>query len=163
MKRCRACGRSLKGARSQSYCPGGWKYNSPVEGSCVDLWGRNHMWQLASLEAHILAGSRTEATHRLYREGECAHAGLYGISCTRPRARDERWNGNNHTREVNHIEPRNGMGYGSGCFNHQANLEVLCRAHHGRVSGLQTQARNRVDEQRRVRVDVVVGRRMDLG
>ena len=32
--------------------------------------------------------------------------------------------------EVNHIEPRNGAGYGPGCHHHQANLETLCHACH---------------------------------
>ena len=32
--------------------------------------------------------------------------------------------------EVNHIVPRNGAGYGFGCWNHLENLETLCRSHH---------------------------------
>lgn len=32
--------------------------------------------------------------------------------------------------EVNHIDPRVGRGYGWGCWNHSANLETLCHAHH---------------------------------
>lgn len=32
--------------------------------------------------------------------------------------------------EVNHIVPRMGAGYGIGCWNHQENLEVLCRGCH---------------------------------
>lgn len=32
--------------------------------------------------------------------------------------------------EVNHIVPRLGKGYGFGCWNHQSNLEVLCRRCH---------------------------------
>lgn len=32
--------------------------------------------------------------------------------------------------EVNHIVPRNGGGYGFGCWNHQSNLELLCRRCH---------------------------------
>ena len=32
--------------------------------------------------------------------------------------------------EVNHIVPRNGAGYGFGCWNHLENLETLCLLHH---------------------------------
>ncbi len=32
--------------------------------------------------------------------------------------------------EVNHIDPRRGKGYGTGCWNHQDNLETLCSVHH---------------------------------
>ena len=32
--------------------------------------------------------------------------------------------------EVNHIVPRRGAGYGSGCHHHLANLETLCHRHH---------------------------------
>lgn len=32
--------------------------------------------------------------------------------------------------EVNHIEPRNGGGYGRGCAHHQDNLEALCAPCH---------------------------------
>ena len=31
---------------------------------------------------------------------------------------------------MNHIEPRNGEGYGIGCWNHQENLETLCHGCH---------------------------------
>ncbi|MCH8005431.1 MAG: hypothetical protein IH888_04265 [Planctomycetes bacterium] len=128
----------------------------PVEGSCVDLWGKHHIWLLASRHAHRLAGgySLSPVYHRLYPEGECAHAGLHDIVCTMPDGPVQ------HTREVNHIEPRNGMGYGSGCFNHQSNLEVLCRAHHGRVSGIQARGRTLEHEIRAMERDVAAGRRM---
>ncbi len=32
--------------------------------------------------------------------------------------------------EVNHIDPRNGAGYGNGCHNHQDGLETLCHSCH---------------------------------
>ena len=42
-----------------------------------------------------------------------------------------------HTPEVNHINPRNGQGYGNGCHNHQENLEVLCHNCHVETTRLQ--------------------------
>lgn len=39
--------------------------------------------------------------------------------------------------EVNHIEPRNGQGYGNGCHHHQDNLETLCKVHHREVTNEQ--------------------------
>ena len=44
--------------------------------------------------------------------------------------------------EVNHIGPRYGDGYGTGCWNHQENLEVLCQRCHVIVTKLQRKARN---------------------
>lgn len=38
---------------------------------------------------------------------------------------------------VNHIVPRNGQGYGLGCWHHQDGLEPLCRPHHLEVTRLQ--------------------------
>lgn len=35
-----------------------------------------------------------------------------------------------HQLEVNHIEPRNGQGYGKGCHHHLDNLETLCHNCH---------------------------------
>ena len=43
--------------------------------------------------------------------------------------------------EVNHITPRNGKGYGNGCWNHQDNLEVLCHDCHVKVTMWQGRAR----------------------
>lgn len=36
--------------------------------------------------------------------------------------------------EVNHIAPRNGGGYGTGCHNHLSNLETLCHLCHVQVT-----------------------------
>lgn len=43
--------------------------------------------------------------------------------------------------EVNHIIPRNGLGYGNGCHHHQDNLETLCRQCHTTVTISQRRAR----------------------
>ena len=39
--------------------------------------------------------------------------------------------------EVNHIVPRNGGGYGPGCWHHQENLEPLCHQGHLEVTAEQ--------------------------
>lgn len=43
--------------------------------------------------------------------------------------------------EVNHITPRRGRGYGTGCHNHLDNLETLCHDCHVRVTKRQRRAR----------------------
>jgi 5-methylcytosine-specific restriction endonuclease McrA len=43
--------------------------------------------------------------------------------------------------EVNHIDPRNGAGYGTGCWNHLDNLETLCHACHVKVTNQQARER----------------------
>lgn len=53
-----------------------------------------------------------------------------------------------HLLEVNHIEPRRGEGYTTGCHNHPDNLQTLCRACHGKVTGAQRRARARGDDDR---------------
>lgn len=45
--------------------------------------------------------------------------------------------------EVNHIVPRQGAGYGTGCWNHLANLETLCHKDHVKVTRRQRIARAR--------------------
>lgn len=44
--------------------------------------------------------------------------------------------------EVNHVEPRDGLGYGPGCHHHQDNLETLCHACHVAVTTLQRAIRS---------------------
>lgn len=65
--------------------------------------------------------------------------------------RDRRYAGRGLTRhplEVNHIDPRRGEGYTTGCHNHPANLETLCVPCHGKVTGAQRRARARGHDDR---------------
>lgn len=93
---------------------------------CRRQWERNHIWRHA----------RTFARRR---------AKYY---CTRPDCTAER-----RDVEINHIDPRNGGGYGPGCHHHQdpsinpatgnlrGGLESLCRAHHQAITSAQATAR----------------------
>lgn len=49
--------------------------------------------------------------------------------------------GSSQSLEVNHIDPRVGRGYGSGCWNHLENLETLCHDCHVTVTNAQRAAR----------------------
>jgi len=46
--------------------------------------------------------------------------------------------------EVNHIVPRNGAGYGSGCWHHLDGLETLCHSCHVAVTNEQARERKLV-------------------
>lgn len=85
---------------------------------CKDLcrrsWERNHVWRRARIYA------RKRAAYR----------------CSRPECEAERGD-----IEINHIDPRNGEGYGPGCGHHQSNLEGLCQKHHRELSNAQATAR----------------------
>lgn len=93
---------------------------------CRRLWERNHIWRRARIYA------RRRANYRCTRPG-----------CTAPRG----------DIEINHIEARNGGGYGPGCHHHQdphldpasgtltGGLEGLCHAHHVEVTNSQAAAR----------------------
>ena len=73
---------------------------------CALLYARNHSWGFARFEA--LRRDNWTCQHCGWTEGPSHDQGL----------------------EVNHIEARNGMGYGVGCHHHQANLETLCHDCH---------------------------------
>lgn len=78
-------------------------------------WKRNHMW-----------GAAKAAVKK--RDRAC-------VRCHLPRGGDNP--------EVNHIVPREGSGYGTGCWNHQDNLELLCHDCHVGVTAEQARARAR--------------------
>ena len=88
---------------------------------CAREWQRNHIWRFAR------SAAKRRAKYRCQRLG-----------CTAER-RDC---------EVNHINPRNGAGYGPGCHHHLnpdrhgiGGLEVLCHAHHAEVTAAQAKER----------------------
>lgn len=88
---------------------------------CGREWQRNHIWRFAR------SAAKRRAKYRCQRLG-----------CTAER-RDC---------EVNHINPRNGAGYGPGCHHHLnpdhhgvGGLEVLCHAHHAEVTAAQAKER----------------------
>ena len=88
---------------------------------CGREWQRNHIWRFAR------SAAKRRAKYR----------------CQRPGCSAER-----RDCEVNHINPRNGAGYGPGCHHHLnpgsdgvGGLEVLCHAHHAEVTAAQASAR----------------------
>ena len=97
---------------------------------CALLYARNHSWGFARFAA-------------LKRDNHtCQRCGIKVIdSHTYP---DKSvW------AEVNHIDPRCGMGYGPGCHNHQENLETLCHPCHLKTTKKQNSAR-RLAQRRRL-------------
>lgn len=80
---------------------------------CSVKWLQQHRWSWARREA------KKRDRHRCTREG-CQET--------------ERL-------EVNHITPRLGQGYGTGCWNHLGGLETLCHRHHLEVTAQQRRER----------------------
>ena len=70
---------------------------------CRDLYFGNHQWD----DARLIA---------------LARSGGYCVMC-----------GGKAMMEVDHITPRNGMGYGLGCHHHQDNLQPLCHDCHVKI------------------------------
>ena len=85
--------------------------------ACSDRWWGNHAWGFARPFAIKRAGGYHEAT--------CDQCG-----------KRVGWSA-----EVNHVEPRNGAGYGAGCHHHQTNLQVLCHGCHVAETTRQTRER----------------------
>lgn len=93
---------------------------------CRRLWERNHIWRRARIFARKRAGYRCTV-----------------VACTAERG----------DIEINHIDPRNGQGYGPGCHHHQdptpdvvtgeprGGLEGLCHEHHRLITTAQAGAR----------------------
>lgn len=94
--------------------------------ACARAWERNHVWR------HARAWAKRRAKYH----------------CIVPGCEAERLDC-----EVNHRTPREGGGYGDGCWHHQepddsgmGGLEVLCHAHHAEVTA--QQARDRAERRR---------------
>ncbi|MEO8163432.1 MAG: hypothetical protein ABI590_06585 [Ilumatobacteraceae bacterium] len=88
---------------------------------CGRAWQREHIWRFARSAAKRKARFR------------CTRMGCPALR------RDC---------EVNHLEPRNGKGYGPGCHHHllpdrdgRGGLEVLCHVHHAQLTAAQATAR----------------------
>ena len=109
--RCQLCNQLIESTRRRTWC----------SNKCAREWQRNHIWRFAR------SAAKRRAKYHCQQQG-----------CTAER-RDC---------EVNHISARNGGGYGPGCHHHLnpdkngvGGLEVLCRAHHAKVTAAQAKAR----------------------
>ncbi len=101
---CGACGAPLVG-RNHWFCPSRRGAND----DCGHRYKINHFWTEARREALRRAGHRCKNDHA--DEGELSPD-------------------HSSAREVNHVVPREGLGYGNGCHHHQDGLEVLCHKDH---------------------------------
>ena len=109
--RCQLCNQLIESTRRRTWC----------SNKCAREWQRNHIWRFAR------SAAKRRAKYHCQQQG-----------CTAER-RDC---------EVNHISARNGGGYGPGCHHHLSpdqngvgGLEVLCRAHHAKITAAQAKAR----------------------
>lgn len=102
---CATCGAPLTG-RSRWFCKGS-RSRGRSGGHCGRTWRQNHQWSEAKRAARKRAGGRCEHVDPRY--GRCLQT---------------------RELEVDHIEPRRGGGYATGCWHHQDGLQVLCSAHH---------------------------------
>jgi 5-methylcytosine-specific restriction endonuclease McrA len=125
---CAACGESLV-RRQKRWC----------SKECEQIYHRNHYWSFARKAAVKRDGGRcvkcgwTQESWDQLRNGQLI---LWSRTILLRRGPDN-W------LEVNHIIPRMGAGYGTGCWNHQSNLQVLCHPCHVKVTN-----RQRIDRAR---------------
>jgi 5-methylcytosine-specific restriction endonuclease McrA len=124
---CAACGESLV-RRQKRWC----------SKECEQVYHRNHYWSFARKaavkrdKACVKCGWADEYWDSL-RSGQFvmwSRANLLGYH-------PANW------LEVNHIMPRVGAGYGTGCWNHLSNLETLCHPCHVKVTNRQRIGRAR--------------------
>lgn len=117
---------------------------------CSLLVATNHVWVLAKAAVYKRDQGKCQMCGcQVYRSAESIiHPG-------KPRYEDYRgdWRGYDlaladfhrtllpFMGEVNHIEPRNGGGYNSGCHNHLDKLELLCHQCHVGVTNQQATTR----------------------
>lgn len=117
---------------------------------CEHAWAREHVWQVARDAALNRDGHRCVRSDRHEDEATVRAALAPQVDALDPaldgdmmgddwrRRHRARTNLNRELRrrigaldlEVNHIVPRNGDGYGVGCWHHLDNLETLCRSCH---------------------------------
>ncbi len=109
--RCQLCNKLIESTRRRTWC----------SDKCARDWQRNHIWRFARSAAKRRAKYRCQQLNCQAQRRDC---------------------------EVNHIFARAGAGYGPGCHHHLSpdkngvgGLEVLCRAHHAKVTASQATAR----------------------
>lgn len=128
---CRRCGTELTGRRT-AWC----------SDDCEVEWQRNHYWQMARPAAVKRDGGKcvrcggNGAQRRHMKRIFVGHTwamkqiGLEFIGPGRDYYQELQIITYVPWLEVNHIEPRAGRGYNSGCHHHLTNLETLCHACH---------------------------------
>lgn len=120
---CAGCGEAVEGRR-RKWC----------SDKCANRWWVAHSWTSARWEAirrssGFTADQLRDMGSALYSMAFCDQCGAYTSSP-----------------EVNHVDPRNGLGYGAGCHNHQTNLQVLYHACHAAVTADQARMRLGIPE-----------------
>lgn len=133
---CARCGRPLTGRR-RKWCGD----------DCERAWQRNHIWSMAKEWAKRRDGYKCvkcgndggEHRPKRYEKQSPMMLAQLGIEVPPGEVVHRIWRQNYSWLEVNHIDPRNGGGYNSGCHNHLSNLETLCHSCHVIETGLQRQ------------------------
>lgn len=124
---CRACGQTLPSTR-KSWC-------SP---DCRNVYDRNHYWDSARRAAIRRDRGCVKCGWVRDEYDQTCDGQLFLWSCAALRNR-----GPDNWLEVNHVTPRQGAGYGTGCAHHLSGLETLCHRCHIKVT-----RRQRIDQAR---------------
>lgn len=96
------------------------------------------VWMESGTEAAALAVVvRLARLHHRLRSVPGLHAYVEELKAQSPLAQSWAAFRRRHRLEVNHIVPRRGRGYGTGCWNHASNLETLCHNCHLTVTAEQ--------------------------
>lgn len=128
---CDLCGAALTGKRTR-WC----------SDRCSREFAFNHYWSNARREAKRRARYRCKTCGRGPRDHRRPKAAEFPDRRSYLAAHAEWKAAVKAVRlEVNHVVPRNGGGYGPGCWHHQSNLEVLCVDCHRKVTAAQRRAR----------------------
>jgi hypothetical protein len=127
--RCAACGAALTGRRTR-WCGK----------DCERIYHDNHYWGFARRAALKRDGHRCVKCGWLddwhFSHMPNGQMMIWSRSSLLLRGQDV-W------LEVNHVQPRLGAGYGTGCWNHISGLETLCHPCHVKVTQRQRIARAR--------------------